>query len=100
MLSEKFFQGRLCDSNLSYEFFPREPVQLPLKALGKEMKENGQLFDIQTEFVLVFPIKGVKVSMYPSGKILVKNVSEGEKAQDVMRAVILLLNQCPSSRHL
>jgi ribonuclease HIII len=100
MLHEKFFQGKLCDSNLSYEFFPRTPIQLPLGTLGKEMKEKGQLFDILTEFVLVFPLKGVKVSLYPSGKVLVKNVNEEKKARDVMKALLILLNKCPSARNL
>lgn len=100
MLNEKFFQGKLCDSNLSYEFFPRSPMKLPLKKLGEEMRDVGQVFDIRTEFVLVFPLKGVKVSLYPSGKVLVKNVNEEEKAKDVMKALLTLLNQCPSARNL
>ncbi|MEK6970300.1 MAG: hypothetical protein AABW68_01240 [archaeon] len=100
MLDEQFFQGKLCDSNLSYEFFPRNPIRLPLKKIGKEMRENGQLFDIQTEFVLVFPIQGVKVSIYPSAKILVKNVNEEKKAREVMNAVLGVLNECPSARNL
>ena len=100
MLNEKFFQGKLCDSNLSYEFFPRSPMKLPLKKLGEEMHEAGQVFDIRTEFVLVFPLKGVKVSLYPSGKVLVKNVNEEEKARAVMKALLTLLNQGPSARNL
>jgi ArsR family metal-binding transcriptional regulator len=100
MLNEKFFQGKLCDSNLSYEFFPRTPLRLPLKKVGEEMHANGQTFDIRTEFVLVFPIQGVKVSLYPSGKVLVKNVNEEEKAKGVMKALLTLLNRCPSARNI
>jgi hypothetical protein len=98
MLQTAFYAGRLCESNLSYEFFPHHPLHLPLLALAREMEKGGRSFDIKTEFVLVFRIKGIKVSLYPSGKILVKNMNVESEAHSIFSAVLSSLNRCPSLR--
>ncbi|MFH0969947.1 MAG: hypothetical protein V1776_00590 [Candidatus Diapherotrites archaeon] len=97
MLHATYYKGRLCDSNLSYEFIPKEETRFPLKKTGNEIKENGHPLDILTEFVLVLRVQGISVSIYPSGKILVKNVPIETEAQTIFLATLKLLNECPST---
>ncbi len=98
MLRAKYYKGRLCDSHLSYEFFPTNPLQLPLPKVGKELEEQGLQMKIKTQYVLVFLVEGQQISLYPSGKILVKNVSVEEKANEIFHKIIEKLNRCPSIR--
>ncbi|MEK6820782.1 MAG: hypothetical protein AABY11_00080 [archaeon] len=98
MLRPPFYQGKLCDSNLSYEYTPRELLDWNLKKVGDELKKVGVRIDIHTEFVLVLQISGVAISIYPSGKILIKNVNVERDAQTIFLDVLHALNQCPSAR--
>lgn len=96
MLRAAYFNGRLCDSRLSYEFFPEPSLKLPLAKLGNELEDAGWPMSIKTPFVLVFNVAGVRVSLFPSGKILVKNVHVESEAQKIFKRVLAELNKCPS----
>lgn len=96
MIRAQFFEGRLCESNVSYEFFPRAETKLPLDKLGREMEEKGLMCDIKTAFVITCKMSGVNVSIYPSGKILIKNINVEKDARKVFESVLKVLNKCPS----
>ena len=96
MLRAVYFKGQLCDSRLSYEFFSNPPLKLPLAKVGNELEDAGWPLTIKTAFVLVFNVGGVRVSLYPSGKILVKNVSVEADAKKTFKKVIDKLNELPS----
>lgn len=96
MLRAAYFKGQLCDSRLSYEFFPNPYLALPLAQIGNELEDAGWPMRIKTPFVLVFNVSGVRVSLYPSGKILVKNVSVEAEAKKIFKMVLEKLNACPS----
>ena len=100
MISEKYYRARLCDSNLSYEFYTEPYLSLDLNKLGKELEERGLQLRIRTPFILTFLMEGVDVSLFPSGKILVKNVSVEKKAQNVFKQVIKKLQKCPSGEQV
>lgn len=100
MLEKRYFKAQLCDSNLSYEFFPNPPLTLTLVDLAEELHDAGVIFDIKTAFVLVFKIDGARVSLYPSGKILVKNISVYTQAQKVFARVLEKMNACPTIQQI
>ncbi len=97
MIRAQFFEGRLCESNVSYEFFPRKETHFPLDKLGREMENAGLLCDIKTAFVITFKMNGTNMSLYPSGKILIKNVNVEKDAKKVFEGVLKVLNKCPSA---
>ena len=94
MLKKEFFKGQLCDSQLSYEFAPKKEYALPLRALGDELEQNGHFLDIKTPFVLVLQISGAKVSLYSTGKILVKHVNVEKRAETIFHTLIQWANVC------
>lgn len=97
MMRAQFFEGRLCESNVSYEFFPRKDTQFPLDKLGPEMEKAGVMCDIKTAFVITCKKDGVNVSIYPSGKILIKNINVEKDAKKVFESILKVLNKCPSA---
>ena len=94
MLKKEFFKGQLCDSQLSYEFVPKKEYSLPLRSLGDELEKNGHFVDIKTPFVLVLNIDGAKVSLYSTGKILVKHVNEEKRAETIFHTLVQWANAC------
>ncbi len=88
MTQPLYYQGRLCDSNLSYEYFPNPCMKLNLLNVGKGMEALGIMLEIKTPFVLVFNWEGTRTSVYPSGKILFKNLHIEEKAKGLFERLM------------
>ncbi|MDP2666435.1 MAG: hypothetical protein Q8P05_02970 [Candidatus Diapherotrites archaeon] len=96
MLRGDFFEARLCDSQLSYEFVPKQSLKLPLFTLGRELKDAGLYVEINTPFIVQVKLQDTKISLYPSGKVFVKHVSEKKQAQTLFRRMVKALNACPA----
>lgn len=96
MMRKKYYQGRLCESNVSYEFFCHPPLKLNLNNLGNQLADEGVLFDIKTAFVLVFHLEGVRVSLYPSGRLLFKNLNVEKDAKRLFQKLLNILENCPA----
>ena len=88
MKGSAYYEGRLCDSNLSYEYFTHPPLTLDLHRVGEEMEKIGMMLEIHTPFVLVFNWEGIRTSLYPSGKILFKNLHIEEKAKGLFERLM------------
>ncbi len=93
-MRKKYYQGRLCESNVSYEFFCHPNLKLDLLKLGNQLADEGVMFDIKTAFVLVFHLEGVRVSMYPSGRLLFKNLNVEKDAKKLFLRLTAILENC------
>lgn len=95
-MRKKYYQGRLCESKLSYEFFCQPNLKLNLSKLGNELADQDIMLDIKTPFVLVFHLEGVRVSLYPSGRILFKNLNVEKDAKRLFQRLTQKLGECPA----
>ncbi len=98
MINSQYYQGRLCESNLSYEFFAQPPLVLNLTILANELQDNGIMLDVKTPFVLIFKMNECRVSLYPSGKLLFKNLNIEEEAKKLFVKFLAIMNRCPSAK--
>ncbi len=96
MKRKKYYQGRLCESNVSYEFFTQPNLKLNLSTLGNQLADEGIMFDVKTPFVLVFHFHGVRVSLYPSGRLLFKNLNVEKDAKKLFAQLTRTLEKCPA----
>lgn len=100
MLRIPFYKAQLCDSGLSYEFVPTKTLKLPLAKIGKELQSQPVFMEISTSFIITLKMEDVKMSLYPSGKVLVKHVSSKSEAERRFKRLIGALNKCPSLANL
>lgn len=96
MMRKKYYQGRLCESNVSYEYFCHPNLKLKLSSLGNQLADEGVQFDIKTAFVLVFHLGGIRISMYPSGRMLFKNLNVEKDAKKLFQKLLTILEKCPA----
>ena len=96
MLRIPFYRAQLCDSGLSYEFVPAHALELALQKIGEELHAQKLFVEIVTPFIVTLRMEDVKMSLYPSGKILVKHVSAKKEAERRFKRLLSALNRCPS----
>lgn len=95
-MASTYYHGRLCDSNLSYEFYTQPPMKINLVSLANEMEDHDLRLEIKTKFVLVTLFQGTRVSIYPSGKILLKNLHVQKEANALFLSLSRILEDCPA----
>jgi len=81
------FTGRPCKSRTAYEFLPNKKTIIDLtKAAGELRKEY--YIEIETKVLLMIKVDGATVSLFPSGKILVRGEKEEAKAREIAEKVV------------
>lgn len=84
------FTGRPCKSRTAYEFLPNKKTLVDLtKAAGELQKEY--YIEIQTKVLLMIKVDSATVSLFPSGKILVRGEREEAKAREIAEKVVKYL---------
>ncbi len=64
---------KLCESKASFEATPEKPAKLELMKLKENIvSENFAELLASTPYVLVLKMRGMQVSVYPSGRLLIK----------------------------
>lgn len=76
------YNFRICKSG-TFHAEPRKKLKLDLLQISKKMKAieiSNKKFEIKvkTKAILVLESEGVKIMIYPSGKILISGCDEGE----------------------
>ena len=83
-----------CKKQTGFEALPDEQTKINLEKLKPILIED-EYFKVLRETKVVFILetkKGKKVSLFPSGKVLVYRVEE-EEAQEVVKKMSLLINK-------
>ncbi len=93
MLRLKDYAGKPCSSSADFEFVPREETSMDLEAAAKKLRKNEVFVEIETPFLLMLKIAGRNLSLYKSGKILVKSTHEKEEARKAAEKLVAALNR-------
>ena len=82
------FAGQPCSSRLAYEFVPKESRGLNLESVAKSLKEKGVYIEIETPAIIMLKMNGRSVSLFKSGKIIVKSTNDRETARKTAEMLI------------
>jgi len=82
------FAGKPCNSRLAYEFVPSKSHELDLSQVAKTLHANGVFIEIETPALIMLKIAGKDVSLFRSGKIIVKSTNEQSAARAVAQKLI------------
>lgn len=77
-----------CKSRLAFEFLPKKKQSLDLKQIGVSLKKNGVLIDVETTFLIMARVGGSGVSLFKSGKIIVKDTNIEKEARKIAELLI------------
>ena len=86
------FQSKLCGSGNSYEFIPKIKQKLELESVAKKLVKDA-LIEAETSFVIMMTYNDAKISLFKSGKIIVKNITDAESAKKIAKKIINLISE-------
>ena len=86
------FVGQPCKSRVAYEFVPKNNYDLNLTEVAKKLREKEVFIEIETPYLLMLKSGGKDVSLFRSGKIIVKATQEKARAKEVAEKLIEKLN--------
>lgn len=89
----KDFIGQPCKSRLAFEFIPRKTHVLDLEKIGETLQKNGVYIETQVPFLLIFRMGGFPVSLFRSGKIMVKQTNDPLEAKKIAQTLIQTIHQ-------
>lgn len=82
------FVGQPCKSRIAYEFVPKHDHDLPLEEVAAALKKNEVFVEIETPYLLMLKLGGKDVSLFKSGKIIVKSTNHEAEARRVAESLI------------
>ena len=86
------FTGKPCQSKMAYEFLPKKKVLINLEKAGEELAAIATI-EVTTKVLLMIKIETKTVSIFPSGKLLVRGEREEDKAKLIAEKVVKSLKQ-------
>ncbi len=84
------FVGKPCRSRTAYEFLPKKLTKLILEEV-KEKLEQKAVIEVNSKLLIIMKINNHTVSLFPSGRILVRGEREETKAKKTAEEIIKLL---------
>ena len=85
------FTGKPCRSKTAYEFLPNKKMAIDLEKTSTELPQ-GVTVEVKTKVLLMLRVEHCTVSLFPSGKLLVRGEREEEKAKKIAERVLKTVN--------
>ncbi|MFA6268275.1 MAG: hypothetical protein WCW13_00245 [archaeon] len=86
------YTGKPCRSKMAYEFLPNKKVNINLEKAATELAKVSTI-EVTTKILLMAKIDCVTISLFSSGKILVRGEREEEKAKKVAETILKALKE-------
>ena len=86
------FTGKPCRSKMAYEFLPNKKVNINLEGAAQEVTNVGSV-EVRTKVLLMIKVDHCVVSLFPSGKLLVRGEREEEKAKQIAKKTLATLKE-------
>ena len=87
------FVGQPCKSRLAFEFIPKRAGHLNLEKVAATLRGNDVFVETETPFLLMLKIEGKNCTLFRTGKIIVKETREMDKAREVAESLVKELNK-------
>ena len=82
------FTGQPCKSRIAYEFIPKKRNNLNMKKIAKTLEKKEVFIDLESPHLLMVRIIGTNVSLFKSGKLIVKNTNDKKEARKIAEKLI------------
>jgi len=82
------FIGKPCRSGTSFEFLPKKSQKLDLKKIAEKLRGKNILVEAETPYLIILVLDGKSVSLFQSGKIMVKSTKEEKTASETAKNLI------------
>lgn len=86
----KDFVGKACKGRTAFEFLPKSSKNLDLERIRKKLAGKGISIEASTPLVLIFNFDNSTISLFKSGKVLIKEKNE-QKAKRLVRKLLEFL---------
>ncbi len=86
------FVGSPCKSRIAFEFVPKTDYSLNLQTVASALRNNGVFVEIETPYLLMLKLGGKDVSLFTSGKIIVKSTNNEDAAKMIAQGLIAKMN--------
>ena len=82
------FVGQPCKSRIAFEFVPKKDHNLALEEVASVLRKNEVFVEIETPYLLMLKIGGKDVSLFKSGKIIVKSTNQQWVAKGIAESLV------------
>lgn len=77
-----------CKSRLAFEFVPKKKHELALADSAAKLSLAGFVLEVETPFLLMLNAGAHGVSLFKSGKIIVKDTQDKDLARSVAESIL------------
>jgi len=86
------YTGKPCRTKMAYEFLPKKSIKVNLEKACEEIKPPV-IIEVKTKVLLMLKLDYATISLFPSGKLLVRGEREEEKAKELARRILSNLKE-------
>ena len=86
----KDFTGKPCRAKVAYEFLPNKKIKLKLSEIEENI-EKEFVIEVKSKILLIIKVSDKTVSLFESGKILVRGEREEGKAKEIAKQIVKLI---------
>jgi len=72
-----------CRSGREYSLHPRKRMEVDLKSAAISLRQGGFEVELETPLVLFLRLKGMRLALYKSGRVLVRGAESMEAAREI-----------------
>lgn len=81
------YTGKPCRTKMAYEFLPKKPLTLNLQKASEELSSIA-IVEIKTKVLLMLKLDYATISLFPSGKLLVRGERDEKKAKEIAKKIL------------
>ena len=86
----KDFTGKPCRAKVAYEFLPNKKMKLKLGELEEAIEKNFSI-EVKSKILLIIKVEDKTVSLFESGKLLVRGERDEIKAKEIAKKIVALI---------
>jgi len=86
----KDFTGKPCRAKVAYEFLPNKKIKLNLEKL-ENLIEKKFVIEVKSRILLIIKVEDKTVSLFESGKLLVRGEREELAAKEIAKKIVALI---------
>ena len=86
----KDFTGKPCRAKVAYEFLPNKKMKLKLAELESAIEKKFPI-EVRSKILLIIKVEDKTVSLFESGKLLVRGERNEVKAKDIAKKIVELI---------
>jgi ribonuclease HIII len=86
------YTGKPCRTKMAYEFLPKKQITVNLEKACEEI-ESIATIEIKTKVLLMLKLDYATISLFPSGKLLIRGEREEDKAKEIAKKILSTLKE-------